>query len=109
MHPAFLASQGLADEVRLRVGSSVEDLFEAYCQYRVRADLDEEAGAVGVGRVDRAVELHRFAEVLIPVLLVQGIGVDQSAHCRGIEVDVGTDAPNLRQSNQFVAQILHGP
>ena len=70
----------LLDRVRDRPG-----------QHRVRGGLDEQPRAVGEHALERRRELHRLAQVAVPVARVEGGGVDQPALERRVEGDLAAD------------------
>ncbi len=83
VQPALVAAQRARDDRVLAHG--VQRLLQAHRQHRVGGTLHETAEPLGGQRAHRGVELHRAAQVVVPVLGIHGRGVDPATGHGGVE------------------------
>ena len=92
--PAALVATEGGDHDRFGggVGAVADGVLDARDERRVRAGLDERPVAVGGRRPHGLVELHRLPDVAVPVVGVEGGGVDEIAGDGGEERGAASSA-----------------
>ncbi len=82
-----------------------EHLLQAQAQHGVRADLQEDPVAVGEQRHGRRLEVHRVAQVPVPVVAVEPGGVEVAAGEGGAEGHGGRAGGHpVQQVGQFLRE-----